>query len=92
MTPKSKKAKRKKPRPRPGRIARLHASVEDDLVSLADDEAGSESRWNRPRKQRISLRVDREVLDWFRSKGPGYQTRINRILRRVMTESKKRPR
>jgi uncharacterized protein (DUF4415 family) len=92
MTPKSKKAKRKKPRPQPGRIARLHASVEDDLVSLADDPAGSESRWNRPRKQRISLRVDREVLDWFRSKGPGYQTRINRILRRVMTESKKRPR
>jgi len=31
-----------------------------------------------------------EVVDWFKSKGPGYQTRINRILRRVMEEGKKR--
>src|SRR5579872_3099822 len=29
-------------------------------------------------------------VDWFKSKGPGYQTRINRILRRVMMEGKKR--
>jgi uncharacterized protein (DUF4415 family) len=48
------------------------------------------ARWNRPRKQRISLRVDVEVMDWFRSRGPGYQTRINRILRRVMMEGKNR--
>jgi len=71
-------------------VIELQASVEDDLLSLVDDETGAESRWNRPRKRRISLRVDIEVVDWFKSKGPGYQTRINRILRRVMTESKKR--
>ena len=77
---------------RAGRIARLRASVsvEDELLRLAEEDAGSEARWNRPRKQRISLRVDREVVDWFKSKGPGYQTRINRILRRVMVEGKKR--
>ena len=34
--------------------------------------------------------MDVEVVDWFKSKGPGYQTRINRILRWVMTEGKKR--
>ena len=34
--------------------------------------------------------MDTEVFDWFKSKGPGYQTRINRILRRVMMEGKKR--
>ncbi len=66
------------------------ASVEDDLLLLAEESAGAESHWNRPRKRRISLRVDTEVVDWFKSKGPGYQTRINRILRRVMTEGKKR--
>ena len=59
-------------------------------MSLADEETGAESRWSRPRKRRISLRVDIEVVDWFKSKGPGYQTRINRILRRVMMEGKKR--
>ena len=65
-------------------------SVEEELLGLAEGNTGSESRWNRPRKQRISLRVDCEVVDWFKSKGPGYQTRINRILRRVMAEGKKR--
>jgi uncharacterized protein (DUF4415 family) len=90
MTAKTKKTKRRKARSRPGKIVQLQASVEDDLLLLAEEESGAESHWNRPRKRRISLRVDIEVVDWFKSKGPGYQTRINRILRRVMMESKKR--
>jgi uncharacterized protein (DUF4415 family) len=90
MTAKGKKAKRRKVRPKPATIAWMQASVEDDILSLAEDERGAESRWNRPRKRRISLRVDVEVVDWFKSNGPGYQTRINRILRRVMMEGKKR--
>ena len=94
MTGKRKKTKRletrPQSRPKPATIAWLHASVEDDLLSLAEEEAGAESRWNHPRKRRISLRVDVEVVDWLKSNGPGYQTRINRILRRVMMESKKR--
>jgi uncharacterized protein (DUF4415 family) len=90
MTAKKKKAKQKKSRPRAARIGDLRASVEDDLLSLADQETGAESRWSRPRKRRISLRVDVEVVDWFQSKGPGYQTRMNRILRKVMMEGKKR--
>ena len=89
MTPKHKKSKSKKARPRPSRVGDLQASAEDDLLSLAEQE-GAESQWNRPRKRRISLRVDAEVVDWFKSKGPGYQTRMNRILRRVMMEGKKR--
>jgi uncharacterized protein (DUF4415 family) len=85
------KAKKTKPRLSQAlRIARLHGSIEDDLFWLAGGETQAEARWNRPRKQRISLRVDCEVVDWFKSKGSGYQTRINRILRRVMTEGKKR--
>jgi uncharacterized protein (DUF4415 family) len=74
-------------------VIELLASVEDELLFLAEEEEeGAEARWNRPRKRRISLRVDIEVIDWFKSKGPGYQTRINRILRRVMSEGKKRTR
>ena len=71
-------------------IGALRASGENDLLVLADEAKEAEPRWNRPRKLRISLRIDTEVVDWFRSKGPGYQTRINRILRRVMMEGKKR--
>ena len=33
------------------------------------------------RKQSVSLRLDPDVLDWFKHKGRGYQTRINAILR-----------
>ena len=91
MTRKLKK-KRRKPRPKPAKIDRLFASIEEDLFSLAEEEMRPESRWERPRKQRISLRVDREVVDWFKSKGPGYQTRINRVLRRVMQDGKIRER
>ncbi len=90
MTAKLKKAKRQRLRSRPEKIGDLHASVEDELLLLADGETGAEARWNRPRKRRISLRVDVEVVDWFKSKGPGYQTRINKILRSVMMEGKKR--
>ena len=34
-----------------------------------------------PRKAAISLRLDAEVLDWYKAQGPGYQTRINAILK-----------
>ena len=34
-----------------------------------------------PSKASISLRVDQDVLEWFKAKGPGYQTRINAVLR-----------
>ena len=84
------KAKKRRAQPRPEKVIELQASAEDDLLLLAEEEGGAEARWNRPRKRRISLRVDTEVIDWFKSKGPGYQTRINRILRRVMLEGKKR--
>ena len=90
MTLKTKK--RKMSRPKRAMIDRLFASVEDDLFSLAGQETRPESHWSRPRKQRVSLRLDCEVVDWFKSKGPGYQTRINRILRRVMQEGKHRER
>ncbi len=71
MTAKPKKTKRKPRRRTPLVIDRIFAGVEDDLVFLADEKAGAESRWNRPRKQRISLRVDTEVVDWLKTKGPG---------------------
>jgi uncharacterized protein (DUF4415 family) len=94
MTAKSKKTKRRKkrssPRLRPGRVRDLQASVEDELLLLADEATRAEPRWNRPRKLRISLRIDAEVVDWFKSKGSCYQTRINRVSRRVMMEGKKR--
>lgn len=42
-----------------------------------------------PRKRDIHIRIDEDVLDWFRQTGRGYQTRINSVLRAFM-ESRKR--
>jgi uncharacterized protein (DUF4415 family) len=33
------------------------------------------------RKAQITLRVDSDVLEWFREKGAGYQSRMNAVLR-----------
>jgi uncharacterized protein (DUF4415 family) len=34
-----------------------------------------------PPKASISLRLDQDVLEWFKAQGAGYQTRINSVLR-----------
>ncbi len=34
-----------------------------------------------PAKALVSLRLDQDVLDWFKAQGPGYQTRINAVLK-----------
>jgi uncharacterized protein (DUF4415 family) len=34
-----------------------------------------------PGKEPVTLRLDRDVLEWFRQQGRGYQTRINAVLR-----------
>jgi uncharacterized protein (DUF4415 family) len=44
----------------------------------------------KPIKKPVTLRLDADVLAWFKKQGHGYQTRINRALRRLMTEERKR--
>jgi uncharacterized protein (DUF4415 family) len=41
-------------------------------------------RFYRPIKQLVSLRVDADVLAWFRGRGRRYQTYMNEVLRREM--------
>lgn len=36
------------------------------------------------RKESIHLRIDPDVLTWFRQKGDGYLTRMNAVLRAYM--------
>ncbi len=40
------------------------------------------------RKVPVSLRLDRDVVDWFKSHGRGYQSRINAVLRSYMNAGK----
>jgi uncharacterized protein (DUF4415 family) len=41
-----------------------------------------------PRKAQITLRVDSDVLEWFKKRGPGYQTKVNALLRAYMEAHK----
>jgi uncharacterized protein (DUF4415 family) len=46
----------------------------------------------KPVKRPVTLRLDADVLAWFQRAGRGYQTRINRALRKVMIEERKKAR
>jgi uncharacterized protein (DUF4415 family) len=42
------------------------------------------------RKDHINIRIDRDVLEWFRARGKGYQTLMNNVLRAFVTMQQKR--
>ncbi|WP_296250147.1 BrnA antitoxin family protein [Pseudomonas sp. UBA4194] len=37
-----------------------------------------------PSKKAVTIRLDSDVLEWFKAQGSGYQTRINQLLRHYM--------
>lgn len=37
--------------------------------------------WYKPTKTEVHMRVDTDVLEWFKKQGKGYQTKINAVLR-----------
>jgi uncharacterized protein (DUF4415 family) len=43
----------------------------------------------RPIKKPVTLRLDADVIAWFKKSGHGYQTRINRALRNIMEATTK---
>lgn len=63
-------------------------------VDAEADEARLPEDWTKAvapdqmRKKLISLRVDPEVLEFFRAQGPGYQTRMNAVLTAYMQVKK----
>jgi uncharacterized protein (DUF4415 family) len=69
------------------------------LRASAEEGGGSSSKrrdWQaelgtlyRPIKRPVTLRLDGDVLAWFKRRGKGYQTRINRALRQVMKGERK---
>ena len=66
----------------------------DDQVEEFAVEALSAGAWTdavlpeQSRKKLISLRVDPEVIEFFKAQGPGYQTRMNAVLQAYMLVKK----
>ena len=56
----------------------------DDIPEILDWRQGVRGKFYRPVKQAISLRVDADVLVWFKSRSKKYQTKINEVLREYM--------
>ena len=52
-----------------------------ELANLPDDFWSDAELVSVPAKEAISLRVDEDVLSWFREGGPRYQSRMNAVLR-----------
>ena len=44
-----------------------------------------------PKKKAISIRVDEDVLDYFKQQGAGYQRRMNAVLRSYMDQTRGKP-
>ena len=66
------------------------AAMPDDAIDTTDLpesdgwERTERGRFWRPVKRSVTIRLDADVLDWFRRRGPKYQTAINRVLREHM--------
>lgn len=45
--------------------------------------------WFRPKKADVHLKIDLDVLEAFKAKGRGYQTRINEVLRNFIYHGQK---
>jgi uncharacterized protein (DUF4415 family) len=84
----------------PEQLARLAsaAAMPDADINTNDPDAPEVVDWSRalrgrfyrPVKQLKSLRIDADVLAYFQGQGPGYQTRINRVLRASMLRDLRR--
>jgi uncharacterized protein (DUF4415 family) len=69
---------------------RLDAMTDEDIAKAVAEDPDAvplDIDWTQarlvvpPGKEVITLRLDRDMLEWFRQKGRGYQTRINAVLR-----------
>lgn len=70
----------------PKRLEELE-NIPESAIDTSDIPELDASFWKKAQlvtpltKQAISLRVDSDVLDWFKSQGKGYQSLMNAVLR-----------
>ena len=62
-------------------------NIKDEDIDYSDIPELDEKFWNNAElrmpepKKGVFIRLDADILDWFKEQGRGYQTRINSILR-----------
>jgi len=73
------------------RIAKLQAAGNDSDIDYSDIPALSGkqlAQFRRTPKVLVAARLDRDIYDWLKQYGEGYSTRINNILRAVMSRAR----
>jgi uncharacterized protein (DUF4415 family) len=66
----------------------IEASIKDDPDWSDDWNWGEAVPVIPPKKKAISIRVDEDVLDYYKNEGAGYQRRMNAVLRSYMEQKK----
>ena len=61
----------------------------DDIPEILDWSKGVRGKFYRPVKQAISIRVDADVLTWFRTRSGKYQSKMNEALREYMQKRRR---
>jgi uncharacterized protein (DUF4415 family) len=62
----------------------------DQPAARTEDTTAAKSHAAAGVKQIVTIRLDVDMLEWFKSAGPGYQTRINQVLREYMEANRVR--
>ncbi len=62
-----------------------------EMPEVLDWSAAEIGRFYRPPKKPVTMRLDTDIVDWLKSYGRGYQTRVNRLLRHAMMSARKAP-
>lgn len=63
--------------------------IDTSEIPPLDEKFFAEAKLRMPEiKPSITIRLDPDVLDWFKGQGKGYQTRINAVLRMYMEAQK----
>ena len=73
------------------RLAALPDSDIDlsDQPEILDWSNAERGKFYRPVKQSVTMRVDADVLEWFKSNNAKYQSRINQVLREFVQQERK---
>ena len=61
-----------------------------DIPEILTWSKAQRGKFYKPVKQSVTMRLDRDVVAWFKTQGLGYQTRINQILRDHITHQPRR--
>ncbi len=75
---------------------RLAALTDEEIEASIDHEEEGEFDWSTvyvgipALKNQLTVRFDSDIIEWFKSRGPGYQTRMNAVLRSYVDAHRER--